>query len=416
MAAHRILSAVGGFCLAAGIAVGQAPEPLPGAPFTGSHPPLAAPGPGMLPQAGPLHLQSPPGDPGLMAIPGPGPQDAGRPIGNNPGEVPGVPQAWAMSNWNPVPKLVIRTEVMFLKPDFQQSRPLALQAAVNEDGQFELAGRGVDPQTDYFVTPRLLVEWWKCDQWSVEASGWSLIGPNRTTFLGNNDFPYFLDAVTVGGETFGPALTGIPAGFPTIADFASVKYRQNISNIEMLVWRHWVPDKGAASDFALGFGPRYMWMRENVTVRYEDQLPGSTTPFGELSTRTNNDLYGVEFAMKATLQSPIKWLRSSVDAKIGLMNADSRHSTSVIDTTGTEVSSGRFFRANFAGLFEAKYDVEIFLSQFVTIFGGFHVMYVDRVERASEQFNPNLNAFVQPQEQISDVLLYGPRFGLVMHW
>src|SRR6476620_4321428 len=166
MRAQQFIGAVGSLCLAAGTAFSQppvAPGPGPGLPpappSTAFVPPgtptqqlmPVAPGYGMLPQQGLPGLQSPPGDMGLEAFAGPGPQDQGRMLGTQEGQVPGIPQAWAMSMWNPAPFCVIKTEMMFLRTDFNQpqsvplgggtlggSHRLAIQAEVSKTGQFQL--------------------------------------------------------------------------------------------------------------------------------------------------------------------------------------------------------------------------------------------------------------------------------------
>jgi hypothetical protein len=236
--------------------------------------------------------------------------------------------------------------------------------------------------------------------------------------LGNNDFPYFLSSFTnpATGDPTVPALTGIPAGFPTIADRATFKVDQRIGNIELMYWRHFTPEKGGCSDFAVGVGGRYMWLHEKVNLRFEDLVPDSATPFGILSARSKNDFFGVQLGAKAYLQSPMRTVRSFVEGKIGLLNNDARNDTSVINSVPEITSSGRWTRSNFSPLFEASYNFEIFISQYVTAFAGFNVIYIDRVERASEQFQPSLSTFVSPQKHQSDLLLFGPKFGFVMNW
>src|SRR4051812_34608091 len=106
MRAQWFFSAVGSLCLAAGTAHSQppvAPGPYPPPGFPAAPPSTAfvppgtptqqlmpvQPGYGMLPQQGLPGLQSPPGDMGLEAFAGPGPQDQGRMLGTQEGQVPG---------------------------------------------------------------------------------------------------------------------------------------------------------------------------------------------------------------------------------------------------------------------------------------------------------------------------------------
>ena len=147
MRAQRFISAVGSLCLAAGTALGQppvAPGPVPpgvpaSGPATAFVPPgtptqrlmPVAPGYGMLPQQGLPGLQSPPGDVGLEAYAGVGPQQLGRQLGTQEGQVPGIPQAWAMSMWNPAPYFVIKTELMFLVTDFNAPNRQPLVGVTN---------------------------------------------------------------------------------------------------------------------------------------------------------------------------------------------------------------------------------------------------------------------------------------------
>src|SRR3954469_5841353 len=183
MRAQQFISAVGSLCLAAGTAFSQppvAPGPVPGyptaPPSTAFVPPgtptqqlmPVAPGYGMLPQQGLPGLQSPPGNPGLEAFAGPGPQDQGRMLGTQEGQIPGIPQAWAMSMWNPSPYFVIKSEMMFLKTNFNSvttvpigggtlggTQRLAIQPQVNPTGQFELVDENLGIDTPYLVAPRL---------------------------------------------------------------------------------------------------------------------------------------------------------------------------------------------------------------------------------------------------------------------
>jgi hypothetical protein len=374
----------------------------------------------MLPQAGVPGLQVPPGDPGYMAFPGAGPQEAGMPFGNEPGQVPGVPQAWANSMWNPTSKLRIRTEALWLKPNFQRSSPMASQPGVQADGTFAINELPVSPHTPYYLTPRLSVEYFCTDYFSIEATGFAMIGPHRTYNLGSADFSYFLSGTFAGDvSSFTAPFTNIPAGFPTVADIATVFYSQNIGNFELMGWWHWTPDKGACSDVALGIGGRYFFINEKINLRFEDKLgvgSGMGATSGELDVRSKNDLFGVQVGGKATMQSPLKWLRSTVEGKIALMNNDARNNTQILDTTGAVVGNGRITHSDLAFLFEGNLNVEFFVSQYVTAYAGFNVVYIDRVERADQQLNTDLNAFVQPTKHNGDVLLFGPKVGFMMNW
>src|SRR5688500_18964014 len=142
MRAQLFFSAVGSLCLAAGTATAHPPAVPPGLPPA----PPASPfvpsptgpqqllpfntGYGTLPQQGLPVLQAPPGDRmGLEAYAGPGPQEHGAMLGTQPGQVPGIPQAWAMSMWNPAPCYIIKAEVMFLRADFNQARTVPIDGA-----------------------------------------------------------------------------------------------------------------------------------------------------------------------------------------------------------------------------------------------------------------------------------------------
>jgi hypothetical protein len=448
MRAQRFISTVGSLCLAAGTAFGQAPVgPVPGPVPHGfpASPPNAAfvppgdatqqlmpvaPGYGMLPQQGLPGLQSPPGDVGLEAYAGVGPQELGRQLGTQPGQVPGIPQAWAMSVWNPSPYFVIKAELMFLRTDFNapNSEPLdgdtlaaeqrvAIQADVDRFGQMSLVNRTLGIDTPYLVAPRLTGEWFNTDRCkSFEVGVWASVGPARDYKLGREDFPYFV-TLPVDGPN-GPVIpvTNTPAAFPDVVDDVLWRYTNQLANLEGMYWVHYTPEKGAVADCAWGFGARYFFIHEKIRVDYRNFENNDFQTVGQLTGRSKNDLFGVQFGGKAILQSPWKWIRSSVEAKIGLMSNDARNNTEVVDTTGAVAAQGRWVRHQFSPLFEGNYNMEFFVSQYVTFYAGFHVLYADRLDRASEQFKSDLAAFTSTQKNQSDALIFGPKVGFMMNW
>src|SRR5204862_2402765 len=134
---------------------------------------------------------------------------------------PGIPQAWAMSVWNPSPYFVIKSEMTFLKTNFNSvttvpigggtlggSQRLAIQPQVNPTGQFELVDDNLGIDTPYLVAPRITMECFGSEKiHSFEAGFWASVGPARNYTLGNNDFPYFVtDPVTVAGAPLIPVI------------------------------------------------------------------------------------------------------------------------------------------------------------------------------------------------------------------
>jgi hypothetical protein len=443
MRAQRIISTVGSLCLAAGTAFSQPPVPGPVPPGLPPGPPTSAfvppgtptqqlmpvsPGYGMLPQQGLPGLQSPPGDMGLEAYHGVGPQQLGRQMGTQEGQVPGIPQAWAMSMWNPAPYFIIKTEMMFLRTDFDQpddsallagpSRNLAVQAVVSPTGQFSLAGQSLGIDTPYLVTPRITAEWFNHDRCkSCELGFWASVGPARTYQLGNNDFPYFVtQPVDDGAGGVITPITNAPLAFPDVVDDVQWRYTNQVMNLEGMYWIHFTPEKGAVADCAWGFGGRYFFVHEKIRVDYRNFVDLDFVSLGQLTTRSKNDLFGVQVGAKAILQSPWKWMRSSVEAKIGLMSNDVRNNTEVVDSDGLVASEARWVRHQFSPLFEGNYNMEFFISQYVTFYAGFHVLYADRLDRASEQFNSDLSIFTREQKNQSDILMFGPKVGFMMNW
>jgi len=387
-----------------------------------------APGYGMLPQQGLPGLQSPPGDVGLEAYAGVGPQQFGRQLGTQEGQIPGIPQAWAMSMWNPAPYFVIKTELMFLITDFNapnhvpldtpslaSSQRLAVQPQVNKTGQFEFQNVNLGLDTPSLVVPRLTMECYNADRCrSFEAGFWASVGPARTVTLGNNDFPYFVTTpVTVGSGAIIP-VTNTPAGWPGTVDDIQFRYTNQVMNLEGMYWIHYTPDKGTVSDCAWGFGPRYFFSHEKIRVDYRNFVNNDYQVVGQLSDHSKNDLFGVQVGAKAILQSPCKWIRSSWEAKIGLMNNEVRNNTEIV--SGDQILNGHAERHQLSPLFEGNCNLEFFVSQYVTFYAGFHVLYADRLDRAAEQFSSDLATFLGPQKNQSDILMYGPKFGFMMNW
>src|SRR4029079_1592240 len=166
------------------------------------------------------------------------------------------------------------------------------------------------------------------------AGFWASVGPARNYTLGNNDFPYFVtDPVTVGGVPVIP-VTNAPLAFPGTVDDIQWRYTNQVVNLEGMYWTHYTPDKGAVADCAWGVGPRYFFMHEKIQVNYRNFVNQDFQTVGQLTGRSKNDLFGVQIGGKATLQSPWKWLRSSIEAKVGLMSNDARNNTEVVDSTG----------------------------------------------------------------------------------
>lgn len=382
-----------------------------------------APGYGMLPQQGLPGLQSPPGQIGMEAFAGPGPQEQGMMLGTQPGQVPGVPQAWAMSMWNPAPFCIIKSEIMFLRADFNQPNTedlvgglggpqrIAVQAEVGDDGVFRLADRNLGIDTPYLVVPKLTAEWFGKEKiHSFEASVWASVGPNRFYTVGNNDFPYFITDPTNG------AITNAPAAFPDVVDDVRFKYSNQIANLEGMYWTHYTPEQGAVADCAWGIGGRYLFQHEKINLAYRNFVDLDFVDVGRLNARSKNDMFGVQFGAKAVVQSPWKWMRSSLEGKVGLMANDVRNTTEVVDSNLVVDSQARWVRHQFSPLFEAQYNMEFFISQYVTAYAGFHVLYIDRMDRVAQQFNSDLAVFTSEQKNQSDLLLYGPKLGFMMNW
>jgi hypothetical protein len=320
---------------------------------------------------------------------------------------------------------------MFLRADFNQARTvpidgvtfgggnrLAIQAEVGEDGQFRLADRNLGIDTPYLVAPKLTVECFGKEKiHSFEGTVWTTVGPNRLYTLGNNDFPYFVtQPVTAVGGTVIVPVTNAPAAFPTVADDVEFNYTNRIGNLEAMYWTHNTPDKGTVSDVAWGFGPRYIFSHEKIEVDYRNFVQQDFVTTGQLNARTKNDLFGMQFGAKATVQSPWKWMRSSMEGKVGLMSNDVRNFTQVVDANGNIPSFAAWTRHQFCPLFEFQYNMEFFISQYVTAYAGFHALYIDRVDRASQQFNSDLAFFTSAQKTQSDLLLFGPKLGFMMNW
>ena len=406
MAAKRVLGAMGGWLAAAGLASGQA------AP-DGTVPPSPFMGQGIAPGGGALDLPPGPQGQGMVGYPGPGPQDAGFPAN----QLPPVPQAWMNSAFNPAPLLTVRTEALFWRSNQVNSPGLARQADIVSGGTFGVVDRGVDPGSRFFLTPRISVERsWPIGGHSLEVSGWGAVGPNTTETIGRPDFPLYLGGFAVGTVVTPAIVNNAPASFPLIADVASARIRQSAGDVELMWWKHCSPLKGAVADFAWGLGARYLWLNERLTARFEDQTTGSATPFGELHVHSQNDLYGPQFGLKSILQFPLRKFRIASDAKLALLNDDVRHTNQVLTSVAADGTNGRYVRSQLAFAFDGSLTAEFFLSQYVTFFAGYQVLYVDRVERATTQLSADFAAFIATKKNQDTLLYYGPKIGFMMVW
>jgi hypothetical protein len=334
--------------------------------------------------------------------------DFSAPQPPDPNDLPPIPDVWLKSHWNPQPWLEARVEAVWLQPLFDDAPVLARQFQADSAFVFSLVD--IRPRADeyYVVAPRVAVELHANELWSVEMTSFFLDGPNEDDVrFGDPDVPFRL--LTAAG---GP-ISNAPPGFPAVADVFTLDWDFESFNADATLLRHWIFLHGPISDLALGIGARYFRIDEKARLFAADQLLGSS---GRMDVDVENRLAGPQFVARGRVQGPGKRLRSVAEVKIGLMTNASDNSTTLL-VSGATVAGGAGSQTRFAPLFEANFLVECFVAEHVTVFGGFQMFYLDRVDRAAEQFNADLAAFATgTARDIGSLFMYGPRVGLVISY
>lgn len=325
------------------------------------------------------------------------------------GDLPPIPDVWLNSLFTPQPTLEARLEAVWLQPDFPKASPLARQAQLNPDAiSFSINDVPANSKEQYIILPRLALEWHLNSALSIEGTAFFMDGPDQVDGpLGVPDQTFLLTAGA------GGPIVNAPVGFPAVADRMIASWDFETFGADISLLRHWVFMHGPGSDMAVGLGVKYLRMDENVRVGMFDEISGLD---GRMTVKSENNMLGPQAILRGRVQGPTRRLREVAEAKIGLMT-NSVTSRTTLEGGGFATVNGASDHVRFAPLIEANFFVEFFLAEHVTIFGGFQMLYVDRVERASEQLNPDLSAFVLGENRfIGSAFLYGPRAGLVISY
>lgn len=339
------------------------------------------------------------GPPGYQPVPAP-----------NGAELPQLPESWLRSAFIPAPVLTVRLQAQWLQPNYPNSSALATQFQQQENGQFIATGVPPRSEEQYILTPRAVLEYRPVEYFSIEASGWVTAGPDQSDGQnGQPDIPLFLDPT--GGTDRPAALNPLPANFPTTADFMRTNWGFTAGGFEVMALQHFILPRGPIADFAIGLGGRVMWIDEDVNVHFEDRVNNIS---GRLGANAENNLYGAQIMARATLQSPVRWLRMYGDVKLGLMANNTENDTSILDNTG-QIQRAGATHTQFAQIFECNAFVEVFVTRNVTVFGGYQLLYVERALRAADQIIPDTAQFLSGNlKNQGHLLMTGPAAGVVV--
>ncbi|MFO0948878.1 MAG: hypothetical protein U1D30_23690 [Planctomycetota bacterium] len=325
-------------------------------------------------------------------------------------QAPPIPQSWLSGLWDPQPFFEARFELMFLRPDLPSSVKLANTYLLDQDGlAYTACPVRISNKEDYVASGRAVLEFHLNPYYSIEAGGFISDGPDwNSRRLMDTDAPYYLDANSP-IRMYTGFLSNIPAGFPVIADQMTIDWDFEAFGGETSFLRHFIMAEGPASDLAVGVGIRYLGIRENLRLTVNDYANNLT---GIMAVNSKNDLIGPQLQARARLQTPWKRMRVVAEGKIGLMGNKSNNQTFISPDSGGE-SGANYGRTQFAPLYEGIFRVEFFIFEHLTLFGGFDMLYVSRVDRASSQFTQNLDVFVQDHKDLSHLFSFGPTCGFL---
>lgn len=324
-------------------------------------------------------------------------------------QAPPIPEAWLAGFFNPQPFFEARFELMFLKPDLPSSVPIANTYLLDADGLAYFATPvRVSNKEDFVTSGRAVLEFHLNPYYSMEMAGFLSDGPNwDARRLMDADSTYYLDANSP-IRMYTGFLSNMPQGFPVIADRMALDWDFEAFGGETSFLRHFIFAEGPASDVAVGVGIRYLGLREDLRLTVNDYANNLT---GIMAVNSKNDLLGPQFQARAKLQSPWKRMRVVAEGKVGLMANKSINQTFISPDSSGE-SGANYGRTQFAPLYEGNFRVEFFIFEHLTIYGGFDMLYVSRVDRATSQFTQNLDVFVQEHKDLSHLFSFGPTCGL----
>ncbi|MBY0589309.1 hypothetical protein K2X85_19210 [bacterium] len=321
-----------------------------------------------------------------------------------------LPESWTNSLFDPQPRLELRAEAVWLQPNFDNSYPLARQTqSINQ--QFRQVDIGVRGEGEPIATPRGTIEYHWNEQGSVEASGFYMDGPQQTNYnLSNADQAYYFDSNASNPLERG-FLVNTPPGFPLTATDATLDWSFRTWGTEINLLHHFVSMKGPISDLAIGLGGRFIKIDENVNLNLANEIDSTSAVMG---VESRNSAAGPQFVARGRVNGPFKCVRFTAQGKIGLM-ANGTQYKNTISTAGPAAfiapSSFSDSQVIFSPLFEGLFGCEIYIWRNFVVFGGYQLLYMDRIDRAGGHFSQDLNQFTQPSKDFGDLFLYGPRLG-----
>ena len=315
-----------------------------------------------------------------------------------------------MGAWDPQPKLEIRPEMLFLQVNFPNTVPLASEQLV-VDGAVVTTPVSLETTQEFTAGGRLAIEAHFNEVLSFELTGFYMDGPDQSSQAGSIDAVKYLTADNGGYMTNLPDTD--PITFPIVANQMVVDWKTETYGDDFTLYYHLIMLRGAASDVAVGLGGRFLRFRELTAVTAIDEVetPNLT---GRLAARTDNRLAGPQLAARVRLQTPFSRLRAQAEGKIGLLANSFENAASVTDTNGDIPALGNWTGTQFSALFEGNFNVEWFVSNHITLYGGFQLLYADRVERASDQFQADASLFITDRRSTGSVFMFGPRGGILI--
>jgi hypothetical protein len=321
-----------------------------------------------------------------------------------------LPESWTNSLFDPQPKLELRMEAVWLQPNFDDSFPLARQVQ-NVGQQFRPVEVGVYGEGEPIVAPRGTLEYRWNEQGSIEASGFFMDGPDQTNYnLSSSDQAYYFDSNAANPLERG-FLVNTPAGFPLTATDASLDWGFRAWGTEINFLHHHVCMQGRISDLAIGLGGRFIKVDEDVTLRLRNEIDSTSAVMG---VESKNSAAGPQLMMRARVNGPFKCVRFLAEGKIGLMANGTQYRNTLSATGPASFVAPREFSDSevvFAPLFEGLFGCEIYIWKNFVVFGGYQLLYMDRIDRAGGHFVQDLERFTQPEKNLGDLFLYGPRLG-----
>lgn len=324
-----------------------------------------------------------------------------------------LPQSWTNTLFDPQPRLELRAEAIWLQPNFDNSFPLARQTQ-NVGQQFQQVDVGVRGEGEPIATPRGTMEYHWNEQGSIEASFFYMDGPQQTGYnLSNADQAYFFDSNASNPLERG-FLVNTPPGFPLAATDATVDWSFRTWGTEINLLHHFVCMQGPISDLAVGLGGRFIKIDENANLNIANEIDSTRSVMG---VESRNSAAGPQFIARGRINGPFKCVRFTAEGKIGLMANGTQYRNSLSVTGPATFFAPQTFSDSqviFSPLFEGLFGCEVYIWRNFVVFGGYQLLYMDRIDRAGGHFVQDLSRFTQPEKNFGDLFLYGPRLGALI--